>query len=166
MLVYLIFHPFLNLTFKDQIFIKSSKEYVPQTLKTELGKTTYTHMLNEDAGIETDLTVVCIGKDNFRVVGPAGTREHDKYHILKHLSKDIELIDVTEEICCLGLFGPKSRHMISKMSKDEFSSDKFPFGFGKILKLVELMYGHKDYLTSEKLVLNYMFQVIKQKNCI
>jgi len=29
-------------------------------IKNEIGKTTYTQMLNEDGGIETDLTVVCL----------------------------------------------------------------------------------------------------------
>ncbi len=104
-------------------------------IKNQKGKTTYTHMLNEDGGIETDLTVVCMNKNYFRIVGSAAAREHDKYHILKYLSKDIELIDVTEGICCLGLFGPKSRNMISKMSNDEFTPDKFPFGFGKQIKI-------------------------------
>ena len=104
-------------------------------IKNEIGKTTYTHMLNESAGIETDLTVVCMGKDYFRIVGSAGSRERDKYHILKHLHEDIELTDVTEKICCLGLFGPYSRDMISKMSEDKFSTDKFPFGIGKNIKV-------------------------------
>ena len=32
----------------------------------------------------------------------------------------IEVKDVTEEICCLGIFGPKSREMIQKLSTDDF----------------------------------------------
>jgi len=100
-------------------------------IKNEIGKSTYTHMLNEDGGIETDLTIVCLDKNYFRVVSSAATREHDKYHILKHLSKDISFTDVTEEICCLGLFGPKSREMIQKISSDDYSSENFKFGTGK-----------------------------------
>jgi len=100
-------------------------------IKNEIGKSTYTHMLNDDGGIETDLTVVCLDKNYFRVVSSAATREHDKYHILKYLSKDISFTDVTEEICCLGLFGPKSREMIQKISSDDYSSENFKFGTGK-----------------------------------
>ena len=100
-------------------------------IKNEIGKSTYTHMLNEDGGIETDLTIVCLDKNYFRVVSSAATREHDKYHVLKHLSKDISFTDVTEEICCLGLFGPKSREMIQKISSDDYSSENFKFGTGK-----------------------------------
>ena len=104
-------------------------------IKNEIGKSTYTHMLNEDGGIETDLTVVCLDKNYFRVVSSAATRERDKYHIQKYLSKDISFTDVTEEICCLGLFGPKSREMIQKISADDFSSENFKFGMGKNVKI-------------------------------
>jgi 4-methylaminobutanoate oxidase (formaldehyde-forming) len=43
-------------------------------------------MLNEAGGIETDLTVICIDKNHFRIISSAATRTHDKAHILKHLS--------------------------------------------------------------------------------
>ncbi|MDA9697454.1 FAD-dependent oxidoreductase, partial [Candidatus Pelagibacter sp.] len=100
-------------------------------IKNEIGKSTYTHMLNEDGGIETDVTVVCIDKNYFRIVSSAATRERDKFHILKYLSEDVKFIDVTEEICCLGLFGPKSRDMIRKISDEDYSPENFQFGSGK-----------------------------------
>ena len=100
-------------------------------IKNEIGKTTYTQMLNKDGGIETDLTVVCISNDYFRIITSAANREHDKFHILKHLSKEIEFNDVTDDIACLGLFGPKSRNLISKISKNDFSNENFKFGNSK-----------------------------------
>ena len=125
-------------------------------IKNEIGKSTYTHMLNEDGGIETDLTVVCIDKNYFRIVSSAATRERDKFHILKYLSEDVKFIDVTEEICCLGLFGPKSRDMIQKISDDDYSPENFQFGSGKNVILRILKFGHKEYLMWVNLVLNYM----------
>ncbi len=107
-------------------------------IKNEIGKTIYTHMLNEEGGIEADLTVVCINKNHFRVVSSAATRERDKYHILKYLSDEIEFTDVTETICCLGLFGPKSRKMIQKISKDDFSAENFKFGTGKNIVIYDI----------------------------
>ena len=88
-------------------------------------------MLNEDAGIETDLTVVCMDKNYFRIITSASNRERDKFHILKHLSKDVEFKDVTDEIACLGVFGPKSRNLMSKLSKDDLSNENFKFGTAK-----------------------------------
>ena len=107
-------------------------------IKNEIGKSTYTHMLNEDGGIETDLTVVCIDKNYFRIVSSAATRERDKYHVLKYLSNDVKFIDVTEEICCLGLFGPKSRNMIQKISSDDFTFENFKFGTGKDINICDI----------------------------
>ena len=88
-------------------------------------------MLNKDGGIETDLTVVCLEENYFRIITSAANREHDKFHILKHLSKNVELNDVTDEIACLGVFGPKSRSLMSKLSKDDLSNENFKFGTGK-----------------------------------
>ena len=104
-------------------------------IKNIIGKTTYTQMLNEDGGIETDLTVVCIEKNFFRIITSAANREHDKFHILKHLSKEVELEDVTEEIACFGLFGPKSRTLMSKLSNDDFSNENFKFGTSKSITI-------------------------------
>ncbi len=144
-------------------------------IKNDIGKTTYTHMLNEDGGIETDLTVTCMDKDNFRVVSSAANREHDKFHILKYLSDEVFLKDVTEEICCLGLFGPKSKEMISKISKDNFSSENFPFGFGKSIKINEISvwaqrlsyvgeFGYELYIDSKDAINLYKILIKEGKN--
>ena len=104
-------------------------------IKNEVGKTTYTQMLNKDGGIETDLTVVCLEKNYFRIITSAANREHDKFHILKHLSNEVEFKDVTDEIACLGVFGPKSRTLMSKITKDDLSNDNFKFGASKRIKI-------------------------------
>ena len=95
-------------------------------------------MLNEDGGIETDLSIVCIDKNYFRVISSAATREHDKIHIQKYLSDKVQLKDVTDDICCLGLFGPKSRDMMTKLSQDDFANENFKFGTAKLIKIGEI----------------------------
>ena len=92
-------------------------------------------MLNQGGGIETDLSIVCIDKNHFRVVSSAATREHDKNHIQKYLSDKVDLNDVTEDLCCFGLFGPKSRQMLTKLSSDDFSNENFKFGTAKFVKI-------------------------------
>jgi 4-methylaminobutanoate oxidase (formaldehyde-forming) len=92
-------------------------------------------MLNPDGGIETDLTVVCVDNNHFRVISSAATRERDKFHIKKHLSKNIELKDITDELCVFGLFGPKSRELIKTISKDNFDNDHFKFGTAKYITI-------------------------------
>ena len=92
-------------------------------------------MLNSDGGIETDLTIVTIDENHFRIISSAATRERDKHHIKKHLNKDIELIDVTDDYCVFGLFGPKSRSLISSLSKDSFVNENFKFGTAKFISI-------------------------------
>jgi glycine cleavage system aminomethyltransferase T/glycine/D-amino acid oxidase-like deaminating enzyme len=100
-------------------------------IKNEIGKCTYTHMLNEGGGIETDLTIVCIDKNHFRIISSAAVRTHDKAHILKHLSSDVEFKDITDDLVCLGVFGPKSRELLSTICKEDLSNENFKFGYGK-----------------------------------
>ncbi len=104
-------------------------------IKNEVGKTTYTQMLNEDGGIEADLTVVCLGEDYFRIITSAANRERDKFHISKHLSKNIDFKDVTDEIACFGVFGPRSRELMCKISKEDFSNQNIKFGCFKTIKI-------------------------------
>ncbi|MDC3145826.1 FAD-dependent oxidoreductase [Candidatus Pelagibacter sp.] len=96
-------------------------------IKNEPGKTTYTQMLNEDGGIETDLTIACFGKEYFRIITSAANRERDKFHILKYLSKDIDFEDVTDDIACFGLFGPKSIDLLQKLIKVDISKENINF---------------------------------------
>ncbi len=104
-------------------------------IKNEPGKTTYTQMLNEDGGIETDLTVVCFDKEYFRIITSAANRERDKFHILKYLSQDIDFKDVTDEIACFGLFGPKSRDLLQKLTKDDISPEIINFASFKKIQI-------------------------------
>ena len=130
--------PFSKYEVKGEKAYDELQRLCTANIKNEIGKCTYTHMLNEGAGIETDLTVVCIDKNHFRIISSAAVRTHDKAHILKHLSKDIEFKDVTDELICLGIFGPKSRDLISKITNENLSNDNFKFGTGKNIKFGSL----------------------------
>ena len=92
-------------------------------------------MLNEDGGIETDVTVTCLEKNHFRVIGPAATREHDKFHIKKHISEEVNFNDVTEDLTCLGLYGPNSRKLLSNISNDDFTNEGIKFSHGKFVTI-------------------------------
>ena len=95
-------------------------------------------MLNEDGGIETDLTVVCIDKNHFRIISSAATRERDKFHIKKHLLDGVNLDDVTDDYCVFGIFGPKSRSLMKEISKDDFTNEKFKFGHAKYISIEKI----------------------------
>jgi 4-methylaminobutanoate oxidase (formaldehyde-forming) len=127
--------PFSKYEIKGQKAYEELQRLCTANIKNEIGKCTYTHMLNEGAGIETDLTIVCLEKDHFRIISSAAVRTHDKAHILKYLSSDVEFNDVTDKLICLGIFGPKSRDLLSKITKENLSNENFKFGTGKNINL-------------------------------
>ena len=127
--------PFSKYEIKGERAYEELQRLCTANIKNEIGKCTYTQMLNEGAGIETDLTVVCINKNYFRVISSAAVRTHDKAHILKYLSKDVEFKDVTDELICLGIFGPKSRELLSKITKENLSNENFKFGTSKNIQI-------------------------------
>jgi 4-methylaminobutanoate oxidase (formaldehyde-forming) len=127
--------PFSKYEIKGKKAYEELQRLCTANIKNEIGKCTYTHMLNEGAGIETDLTVVCLKKDHFRIISSAAVRTHDKAHILKYLSSDVEFKDVTDDLICLGVFGPKSRDLLSKITSEDLSNENFKFGTGKNINL-------------------------------
>jgi 4-methylaminobutanoate oxidase (formaldehyde-forming) len=127
--------PFSKYEIKGETAHSELQRLCTANIKNETGRSTYTQMLNEAGGIETDLTVICIEENHFRIISSSATRTHDKAHIVKHLSPKLELKDITDELVCLGIFGPKSRDLISKISKKNFSNDSFKFGTGKYIQI-------------------------------
>ena len=127
--------PFSKYEIKGELAHNELQRICTANIKNEVGKSTYTQMLNEAGGIEVDLTVICIETNHFRVISSAATRTHDKAHIVKHLSSDLEFKDITDDLVCLGIFGPKSRNLISKISNDDFTNETFKFGTGKFVTI-------------------------------
>ena len=127
--------PFSKFELKGENVHQELQKICTANIKNEIGKCTYTQMLNVDGGIETDLTVICLEKNYFRIISSAATRERDKFHIKKQLINNLHLKDVTDDYCVLGVFGPKSIDLISKISNDDFSNNNFKFGTGKSIKI-------------------------------
>ena len=69
-----------------------------------------------------------------------------KLIFLKHLSSDVEFKDITDDLVCLGVFGPKSRELLSKICKDDLSNENFKFGHGKNINLNLKCLGSKIIL--------------------
>ncbi len=130
--------PFSKFEIKSDKAHENLQRICTANIKNEPGKCTYTQMLNEDGGIETDLTVVCIDKNHFRIISSASTRERDKFHIKKHLADSIYLKDVTDNYSVLGIFGPKSRSLMEEISEDDFTNKNFRFGCAKDIKVGNL----------------------------
>ena len=140
--------PFSKFEIEGETAHSSLQLLCANNIKSEPGSITYTQMLNTKGGIEADLSIASIAKNKFRVVSGSGVREHDKKHIKKYLKEGSGLTDVTENFACFGIFGPKSRGLLSEIFGDEFKKDKFKFGKGKLLKFknVEIWFQRLSFV--------------------
>ena len=140
--------PFSKYEIKGECSHLELQRLCTANIKNEVGKSTYTQMLNKKGGIEADVTVVCVDENHFRIISSSATRTRDKAHIKKHLSIDLSFKDVTEDLVCLGIFGPKSRALMSKISNSDFANEKFKFGTGKniIINSIKLWAQRLSYV--------------------
>jgi 4-methylaminobutanoate oxidase (formaldehyde-forming) len=100
------------------------------------GKLVYTHMLNRDGGIETDITVNRLTEDRFLIISSATVHPRDKAWIERHLGDShVTLTDVTSAYAVLSLQGPNARDILARISEADFSNGAFPFATSQEIDL-------------------------------
>jgi 4-methylaminobutanoate oxidase (formaldehyde-forming) len=93
------------------------------------GRIVYTQMLNARGGIECDLTVTRLAEDAYLVVTIAAAATHDADWIRRGIGDArVTLTDATSACTVLGVMGPRSRDLLSRVTDADLSSAAFPFG--------------------------------------
>ena len=94
------------------------------------GRIVYTHWLNNDAGVEADLTVARLAGDLFQVTTGAAVRRRDWDWLRRQLDPQarVTATDVSSGNAVLGVFGPLSRTLLQAISGTSLSNDTCPFG--------------------------------------
>src|SRR4029077_11357454 len=95
----------------------------------EVGRLTYTQMLNNGGGIECDFTVTRLADDRFRIITGTAFGQHDISHIREHAPGDgsVEVEDVTSAYACIGLWGPAARAILQPLTPTDVGNAAFPF---------------------------------------
>ena len=93
------------------------------------GRVVYTPVLTPSGGFKSDLTIMRIDDETFRVVTGGAHGMADKKWFADHLPDDgsARIVDLTSEICTLGLWGPRARDVLSSLTRDDVSNEGFPF---------------------------------------
>jgi 4-methylaminobutanoate oxidase (formaldehyde-forming) len=93
------------------------------------GSVTYTQMLNARGGIECDLTVTRLDTDRFMIVTGSTFGAHDLDWIRRHLPADGSVVatDITTDLACIGLWGPRARAVLQQVCADDVSNAAFPY---------------------------------------
>jgi len=95
----------------------------------DVGRVTYTQMLNSRGGIECDFTVTRLAPDRFRIVTGTAFGQHDLAWIRQHAPEDgsVHVADVTSQLSCFGLWGPKARAILQPLTTADLASEAFPY---------------------------------------
>jgi glycine cleavage system aminomethyltransferase T/glycine/D-amino acid oxidase-like deaminating enzyme len=93
------------------------------------GAVTYTLLLDTAGGIRSDITVARLSEDTFQL-GANGNIdtayfERAARHQTENGTADdwVQVRDTTGGTCCIGLWGPLARDLMSTVSSDDFSND-------------------------------------------
>ena len=94
-----------------------------------IGRITYTSVLDERGGIVCDLTVTRLAYDRFMVMTSTGYGYHDLKWLRDHMPDDgsVSIEDVSNDLGCLCLWGPRAREVVTAASRDDFSNEAFPY---------------------------------------
>jgi glycine cleavage system aminomethyltransferase T/glycine/D-amino acid oxidase-like deaminating enzyme len=103
----------------------------------EPGRTVYTGMLNARGTYEADITVTRLSLTEFLLVSSAATTERDQDHITRQMPDGCraEVVDVTSAYAVYGVMGPRSRDLLSRISRSDVSDQAFPFGTSREIDL-------------------------------
>ncbi|MEM7226563.1 MAG: FAD-dependent oxidoreductase [Pseudomonadota bacterium] len=101
------------------------------------GKVVYTTWLNERGGIEADLTVTRLSETEYMVVTGAAVGVRHFTWLKRHIPDDAHCFatDVTSGQAVIGIMGPNSRALLSKLTDSDLSNEAFPFGTSQEIDL-------------------------------
>ncbi len=102
-----------------------------------VGRVVYTSLLDERGGFKSDLTIMRLGPEHFRVVTGGATGMAEKKWFLDHLPENgsAQLADLTSAWTTFGLWGPRARDVLQSCTDDDVSNDGFAFGTCRQLEL-------------------------------
>jgi glycine cleavage system aminomethyltransferase T/glycine/D-amino acid oxidase-like deaminating enzyme len=91
-----------------------------------VGKVIYTPVLDAHGGFRSDLTVMRLGDDHYRVVtgGAHGPADHQWF--ADHLVGGATITDRTDDLSTIGLWGPKARDILASLTDADVSAEGFP----------------------------------------
>jgi len=93
-----------------------------------VGSAIYTPVLTPEGGFKSDLTVLRLGEEHFRVVTGGFDGGRDGHYFRRHLPDEgVEMTNKTYDICTIGIWGPKARQLVESITDDDISHEAFPY---------------------------------------
>ncbi len=96
----------------------------------EPGRIMYTPVLTDAGGFRSDLTVVRLGWDHYRIITGGADWGRDLKWFRDHLPADgsAHLADATGAWTTIGVWGPRARDLVNQVTDHDLSTESFGFG--------------------------------------
>jgi glycine cleavage system aminomethyltransferase T/glycine/D-amino acid oxidase-like deaminating enzyme len=110
---------------------------VLRKLDVPVGRVVYTPVLSPNGGFKSDLTIMRLGDEQFRVVTGGASGMADKKWFRDHLPADgsAQLADLTVAMSTIGLWGPRARDILASVTSDDVSDEGFKFGSCRVVEI-------------------------------
>jgi glycine cleavage system aminomethyltransferase T/glycine/D-amino acid oxidase-like deaminating enzyme len=117
--------------------LESVQRVAMRQMDVALGRVVYTPVLSPSGGFKSDLTIMRLGDEQFRVVTGGAHGMADLKWFRDHLPEDgsAQLTDLTSAWCTLGLWGPRARDILASVTSDDVSHESFPFATCRTIEL-------------------------------
>ena len=91
------------------------------------GRMTLTPMLTEQGRLYGDLTVACLGEEEFMLFGSGAMQDAHSRFFARTLPSDVTHENQTASWHGIAISGPKSRDLLSRITRDDVSSEALAF---------------------------------------
>jgi glycine cleavage system aminomethyltransferase T len=117
-------------------------------LDVKIGRTVYTPVLSPRGAFKSDLTIMRLDDDRFRVVTGGAHGAADQKWFADHLVGEARLEDLTSTWCTLGLWGPRARAILGSITEADLSNEAFSFATWQTISVdgVEVLASRISYV--------------------
>lgn len=104
-----------------------------------IGRVVYTPILDENGAFRSDLTIIRLAHDRFRVVtGAAHGMVDVKWFADRLPDTGAQIADLTSSFTTIGLWGPRARDILSQVTGADISHEGFKFGTSRTIHIGSL----------------------------
>lgn len=102
-----------------------------------IGRVVYTPVLAANGGFKSDLTIMRLGMNHFRVVTGGAHGMADKKWFSDQLPSDgsAQIFDQTSAFTTIGVWGPNARNILSSITTDDLSNAGFKFSTCRVIEV-------------------------------
>ncbi|HET8927740.1 MAG TPA: FAD-dependent oxidoreductase [Microbacterium sp.] len=100
-----------------------------------VGKVVYTPVLDERGRFRSDLTVMRLAHDRFRVVTGGAHGMVDLKWFSDRMPDGVLCVDVTSAVSTIGLWGPRAQDVLASLTDADVSPDALPFGTCRLIEI-------------------------------